>query len=104
MDFESLRTALLAIEIGNEETAYLALCGILGGVVMEGGDLDAAGHERIGDGGKWRNRWRTNRHNVHRVMASLVELIKESRVLTRGGKSETLWQEMASRPGPISKP
>lgn len=90
----NLKEALLAVELGPMAEAYRALCQILGGVVMEGGDQDAQGQMRLGDGGKWRNRWQTNRAQVHRVMASLIEEIGEGRCRKRGGRAENLWQEL----------
>jgi hypothetical protein len=94
MELVNLKEALAAVQDGQEEEAYGALCGLLGGVVMEGGDLDGRGVERLGDGGKWRNRWRTGRQKVHRVMASLVEEMAEGRVKNRGGRAEFLWREL----------
>lgn len=97
MEFESLSEALADVETGSEPIAYEAMCGILGGVVMEGGDLDTYGNERMGDGGKWRNRWRTNRAKTHRVLAELVSEIKECSVKSRGGRAEGLWREFSGR-------
>lgn len=93
-DLELLKDALHDLESGHEETAYTALCGILGGTVMHGGDPDPKGGIRTGDGGKWRNRWRISRHKTHRVMAELIIQIAETHVKNRGAKAEYLWQDM----------
>ena len=94
-DFMALKEALLSVESGPEEQAYQAMRSIVGHEVFEGGDVDPRTRQvRLGDGGKWRNRWRTNRGKTFSVMASLVELIKEGRVKSRGGRVEALWQEI----------
>ena len=97
MDFESLSHALLLVESGKQPDAYFAMCGILGGLVMEGGDRGPDGEIRLGDGGKWRNRWIINRKMTHRVLADLVAQIKEGAVKSRGGRAESLWQEFNNR-------
>lgn len=97
MDFESLSSALVTVELSAEAAeAYHAMCGILGGQVMEGGDRDHHGHLRTGDGGKWRTRWVTNRRKTVRVLAALCEEIKEGRVKTRGARAEMLWKELCA--------
>ena len=95
-DFETLSRALHDVSLGDEPAAYEAMCGILGGVVMEGGDLDGRGELRYGDGGKWRNRWTTNRARTHSVLAELVAQLKEGSVKSRGGKAEDLWKEFSN--------
>lgn len=94
MELVSLKGSLLDVESAQEEPAYQAMCGILGGMVMEGGDLDGRGKERLGDGGKWRNRWRNSRMRVHRVFAELVYEIEHGDVKNRGGRAEFLWGQM----------
>lgn len=95
-DLTALKDLLLVIEFGSEEKAYNAMRGILGFDVMEGGDKDPrTGEPRMGDGGKWRNRWRTNRSKVHRVFASLIEEIGSANPpKSRGAVAEKRWQEM----------
>lgn len=97
MDFEALSAALIDVEMGNEATAYAAMCGILGGVVMEGGDLDSRNQVRLGDGGKWRNWWTGNRRRTHRALCSLVEEIKEGTVKSRGARGHQIMTELSGK-------
>lgn len=91
---EELKEALRTLDsTGHEMSAYGAMCGILGGIVMEGGDLGKDGKERFGDGGKWLNRWRNSRARVHRVMAALIEEIAEGKVKSRGGRAQYIWNK-----------
>ena len=93
--FEALSDALVTVETADEDAAYEAMVGILGGMVMEGGDRDGRGQVRYGDGGKWRNWWRTNRARTHRVLCALVEEIKEGAVKNRGARGHALMMEFA---------
>lgn len=98
METEELREALLSVELGGEPEAVDGMRGILGALVMDGGDDDGRGGLRLGDGGKWRNRWKIQRRRVHRVMASLVEELKEGRVKSRGARAELIWIEFTYAP------
>jgi hypothetical protein len=68
---------------------------------IEGSDEPAAmaGMEAIltariwaNDGGKWRNRWRSDRAKTHRVFAAIVEEMGRVEVKTPGGYAEWLWK------------
>ena len=81
--FESLKGALYAIEGPDEGQAMAGCRQVLGEAVMEN------------DGGKWRNRWRTNRGKVHRVFAAAVEDMSNRKVRQIGAHTEWLWKQFA---------
>lgn len=94
--FESLRDALLEIETGNEQQALAGMVFILGADVME-----PSARNPVGDGGKWRNRWRANRSKVHRVMATVVERSRQVKIRQLGAEAEERWKEAGSTRGPL---
>jgi hypothetical protein len=85
---ESLKDALADIEGDSETRAMAGIKKILGDDVMEPTERNP-----LGDGGKWRNRWRTARAKTHRVMAAVVEQMKAPKgVRAPGGYAEDLWE------------
>jgi len=92
--FESLKDALAAIESNDEVAAMKGMTSLLGREVMEPSEQNP-----LGDGGKWRTRWRTMRGKTHRVMAAIVEQLSNStadRIKKPGGYAEDLWKRFAS--------
>ena len=81
--FDSLKGAVMAIEGTDEWKAVEGFRQILGQDVM------------TNDGGKWRNRWRTQRSKVHRVFAAAVEDIAARKVRSTGAHAEYLWKQFA---------
>ena len=79
--FESFKGAVIAIDGRDEQQAMAGFRQVLGSDVMEN------------DGGKWRNRWRTNRSKVKRVFAAAVEDMSNRQVRQIGAHTEWLWKK-----------
>lgn len=90
LSLEDLKDLKLQVESGDEREACAGMKQVLGAVVWEGG---IPGRE-IGDGGKWRLRWRSNRSKVQRVFLDMIEEAQLGRHPQKpGGRAEMLWKE-----------
>ncbi len=90
LSLEGFKDLKLQVESGDEREACTGMKQVLGPVVWEGG---IPGRE-IGDGGKWRMRWRANRHKVQRVFLDMIEEAQLGRHPQKpGGRAEMLWKE-----------
>ena len=86
-NLESLKDALADIEGNDESRAMAGIKRILGEDVMEPTERNP-----LGDGGKWRRRWRSARAKTHRVMASVIDQMKAPKgVRAPGAYAEDLW-------------
>jgi hypothetical protein len=80
---DGLKDAVAAVRDGSEACAVDGMKIILGDTVA------------MNDGGKWRNRWRTNRDKTRRVFAALAEDVAAGQAHHTGARAEWLWKEFA---------
>ena len=88
-----LETALADVGSRHEPQAMQGMLRILGVEVMEPSERNP-----LGDGGKWRTRWRTMPNKTHRVMAAIVAQMKDPSadpIKALGGYAEDLWKRFA---------
>ena len=81
-NFETLKGAVHVLGDPDEKLAMAAIQAIIGEEAM------------INDGGKWRNRWRSDREKVHRVFASLVGDCDARPAKNPSAYAEWLWRDM----------
>ncbi len=84
LDFESLKGALLQIEGKHEEHAVAGIRQILGEEAM------------TAYGGIWRMNWRNNPDKTHRVLAAIVEDLRDNKVRVPVAKAKWYWDNFSA--------